>query len=276
VVVTGASGFIARAVVPLLRATGGVSVVPVSRRRVPGGTQVSSYEEAPAGDVLIHLAEDNDRARVSQAPPEYARQVRATLAALRRKGYSRVVYASSGVLYGDRRAHAHDVDDEIVASDAYAALKRDCELEILGWSGGVVARLSNVYGPAMAEGNVVSTIVRQIPGHGPLRVSDTRPIRDFLWVDDAARGLTAMALGRPAGDVFNLATGIGTSVGDIAVAALAAAGERTRPVAGANEGRCASVMILNPAGTARTYGWRAEVTVTLGLSMLVQQRAQQP
>lgn len=274
-VVTGASGFIAGAVVPVLRATAGVSVLPVSRRAAPGVVQVRSYEDAPAGDVLIHLAEDNDRVRVAQAPPEYAREARATLTALGRRGYSRVVYASSGVLYGDRHTYPHDVDDEIVVNDAYAALKRSGELAVLDWNGGVVARLSNVYGPAMAEGNVVSTILRQIPGDGPVCVTDTRPVRDFLWVGDAARGLAAMALGKAAAGLFNVATGTGTSIDALAMAALAAAGEPVRAVVGQNRGACASTMILSPARTVDMYGWTPEVSIRQGLSRLVRQRAPQ-
>ena len=250
-------------------------MLPVSRRAAPGAMQVRSYEEAPAGDVLIHLAEDNDRIRVSHAPPEYAREAGATLAALGRRGYSRVVYASSGVLYGDGHTHAHEVDDQIVVNDAYAALKRSGELAVLDWNGGVVARLSNVYGPAMAEGNVVSTILRQIPGDGPVCVTDTRPVRDFLWVGDAARGLAAMALGTAAGGLFNVATGSGVSIGALAMTALAAAGEPVRAVVGQNRGNCASTMILSPARMVDTYGWSAAVSITQGVSMLVRERAPQ-
>jgi nucleoside-diphosphate-sugar epimerase len=166
------------------------------------------------------------------------------------------------------------VDDEIVVNDAYAALKRSGELAVLDWNGGVVARLSNVYGPAMAEGNAVSTILRQIPGEGPVCVKDTRPVRDFLWVGDAARGLAAMAVGA-AGGLFNLATGTGMSIGALAMTALAAAGEPVRAVVGQNRGNGASTTILSPARTADTYGWRPEVSVRQGLSMLVRQRAQQ-
>src|SRR5262249_40259884 len=49
------------------------------------------------------------------------------------------------------------------------------------------------------------------------------------WIDDAAEGLTAIALGDETG-VFDLGTGVSISAGDVARLALAAAGEQGRPV----------------------------------------------
>ena len=48
-------------------------------------------------------------------------------------------------------------------------------------------------GRGMAELNVLSTILGQIPGQGPLEVRDDRPSRDFLWVEDAAEALELMS-----------------------------------------------------------------------------------
>ena len=47
-------------------------------------------------------------------------------------------------------------------------------------------RLANVYGPGMAANNVMSDILGQVPGDGPLVVRDIAPVRDYLWIEDAA------------------------------------------------------------------------------------------
>ena len=55
-------------------------------------------------------------------------------------------------------------------------------------------RPANIYGPGMSKNNVLSTILQQIPGMGKLEVMDTNPVRDFIWVEDAAEGIVALAL----------------------------------------------------------------------------------
>ena len=60
VVMTGASGFVPGAVLPVLNRMRGVSVSRVSRRAVPGALQVRTYADAPGGDVLLHFAGQYD------------------------------------------------------------------------------------------------------------------------------------------------------------------------------------------------------------------------
>ena len=89
VVVTGASGFLGRAVVAALRQRA-VKVQPVSRQSLPDTIQVRHYSEAPRGDVLIHLAEESDRSKVAMLGAEYADEIAATAEALLDGRYQRV------------------------------------------------------------------------------------------------------------------------------------------------------------------------------------------
>jgi nucleoside-diphosphate-sugar epimerase len=94
----------------------------------------------------------------------------------------------------------------------------------------VKARFQNVYGPGEILGagrwrgtphtvwrNVVPTFVWKALHHAPLPVENGGvATRDFIFVDDIVDGLIACALcGRP-GEVYNLASGLETSVLDLA------------------------------------------------------------
>lgn len=266
VVVTGASGWLGRAVARHLR-TRGVDVVGVSRRAGATDLQVADYACAPAGDVLVHLAQTANRAEANADGDTLAAAARATLAALLANGYARTVFASSGVLYGDRDAAPRRVDDEVHVVDTYTRMKRDSELAVLDRQGGCVARLTNLYGPGGSRATVTGTVLAQIPGSGALRVHDDTPVRDFLWLDDAAAALAAMALGDARG-VFNVGTGIGTSIGELARLALDIAGEAQRPVVAAVHGT-ASRLVLDAADTCRAFDWQPLTPLGTGLHRLL-------
>lgn len=265
-IVTGASGFLGRALMQDL-AHKGIDAVGVSRSPCRGCIQVESYTEAPDGDVLVHLAEASDRAYAQANSPLYETQSLATLHALQSKGFSRVIYASSAVLYGDQEQSLRKVGDPVYALDAYTRLKLASEQSVLA-RGGIVARLVNLYGPGMAEGNVLSTILGQIRKDGPVRVLDATPIRDFLWIGDAARALTLMATGEASG-VFNVGSGQGISIRELANVVLDAAGQTGRPVESIRVNSRISELVVDISQTKDAFGWYPTVNLVEGISTLV-------
>lgn len=276
VVVTGATGFIGGRVLRLLREHSQVELVPVSRQRIPHLCCVTDYAQSPSGDVLIHLAENCDRGQVANLGTAYEESVTASLLALLAKGYNRTVYASSAVLYGDKDARPHLTSDRVVISDAYARVKYQSELAVLNSAGGMVVRLANVYGHGMSENNVLSAILRQIPGSGVLSVIDASPVRDFISVDDVAEGIVALALRHNnngnTGGLYNLGTGIGTSIEALANAALDIAGQSDRRVETKSNTSTQSSLVLDYNQTTYDYGWEPQITLRQGLTALLLKR----
>jgi UDP-glucose 4-epimerase len=270
IVVTGASGFLGRALMQNL-AHRGINAVGVSRHPCYGCIKVESYIDAPGGDVLVHLAEASDRAYAQANSPIYEHRSLATLEALEGKGFSRVVYASSAVLYGDQEQSLRKVGDPVYALDAYTRLKLASENAVLARDG-IVARLVNLYGSGMAEGNVLSTILGQIWQDGPVRVLDETPVRDFLWIDDAARALSLMATGEASG-VFNVGSGQGVSIRELANLVLDAAGQADRPVESVRTGSRFSRLVVDIAQTKEVLGWYPAVSLVEGISTLVKMNA---
>ena len=267
VVVTGASGFVGRALVRALAARGS-DVLAVSRRAIaaPGAAwvRIADYGETPcpAGATLVHLAEEATIPLAVARGEAHVAAVQATVAALAAKGFRRMVYSSSGQVY---RAAAD-------ATDPYIRAKHAAEAIVLA-AGGAVVRLANVYGPGMRNRTLIGDIMRQIPGQGPLVIRSAAPRRDFLWIEDAADGLAAIALGSAAG-VFDLGSGEIVSAAEMARLALAAAGEADRPVVAEIADEAADDVVALDIGAVREcFGWRPRVGIGEGLARLVRSAA---
>lgn len=72
----------------------------------------------------------------------------------------------------------------------------------------VVARLFLVYGPGQDDRRLIPQVCKGLLASRDVAVTEGNQLRDFLYVEDAARGLIALAGAASAkGGVFNLATG---------------------------------------------------------------------
>jgi UDP-glucose 4-epimerase len=272
VVVTGASGFLGTAALRALRARA-LDVVAVSRRAVAerGAVRVADYSEAPQGTVLVHLAEGRDRQQVQAGGEAYEAGVLYQLEGLLRNAYRKVVYASSALVYGDHSPAPHTESDAPQPSDPYTRLKLRCEARVLE-ARGVVLRVSNVYGPGMAPNNVVSAVLAQASGGGPLQVLDDTPRRDFVWIDDVGEAL-ARAVERAAGPaIINIGSGVGTSVGELARLTLRLTGHSERPVVSTRPSGTPSSVVLDVTAATAALGWGACTSLEEGLRHLLAQK----
>ncbi|MBU0726849.1 MAG: NAD(P)-dependent oxidoreductase [Alphaproteobacteria bacterium] len=263
--VTGASGFIGTALSAALVARGH-RVLACSRRpfAAPGGVQaviVTQYHDAPLADVLVHLAEPAALPGDAAGP-----EATATLTALAGRGYRRLVYLSSAAVYGDMESYPRRPDEPARAENGYGRMKRAGEAVALA-AGGVAVRLTNVYGPGMNQGTVMTDILAQRAVPGPIRVRDLAPVRDYLWLDDAVSGLVAIAEGSATG-VFNLASGEAASVERLALTCLRLWGRQgDGAVAMAPAGR-ASVLRLDIGETLQHFDWQPHTALDEGLARL--------
>ena len=270
IVVTGASGFLGQVLGRLLLEKK-IPHILVSRRVIPGGHQVSDYTETPVGAVLVHLAEDSHIARVNDQGVNYEMRALQTLNELIKKGYKKIIYASSGALYGDLTSVPHSVGDEVVTNTTYLRVKRGAEKLVLENNQNVVVRLGNIYGPGMSQENVISTIFEQLRDHGEIRVRDDRPRRDFLWVEDAAEAIVKFALSSFSG-VFNLGSGIGFSVRDVAQMASEIVGRNSPQIIAYEPAQRESNLILDISQTSAETGWSPKTSLREGLERMLKEK----
>ena len=273
IIITGASGFIGGHLISKLSEIANTEIVPLTRRKIPNLIRVSDYRDAPDGDVLIHLAEDNNLENVASRDLSYEHNALSTLRTLLDKKYRRIIYASSSTLYGDKSVVPHTTGDEIFVKNPYTRIKSLSESAVLENPNGVVVRLANVYGPLMSTNNVMSQILSQIPKQGDLEVGDVNPVRDFVWVQDVAEGismLTRMDLTKTEiSKMYNLGSGVGTSIGDLALLTLELAGQSERRVMSKNRTRVMSSIVLDCSEMTNACGWTPQVSLRQGIANLL-------
>jgi len=293
VLVTGGGGFIGQAVVAALRdhgVTGEALVVP--RSTTHDLRDPERCRAAVAGcDVVIHLAAPTGSVAFSRSHP--ASQFHDCmlinlnlLAAAREAGVERVIAlgnllaypAEAAVPYREEAVHAGPVPS------AYLGIgqsKRDlinlAEMYHAEYGFHVVNVLAaNAYGPhdhfEGAQAHVIpATIVKCFRDEDLVVWGDGSPTRDFLFVDDLARGLlqAGAALG-PAG-LVNIASGAEVSIRDLVTLIARLTGFRRRVVfdasrAGGDQRRVAAteragaLIGFSPAvpldeGLRRTIAW---------------------
>ncbi|ACU34127.1 NAD-dependent epimerase/dehydratase family protein [Actinosynnema mirum] len=220
VLVTGARGYVGRAVAAELSGAG-CEVVPL-------GCDVRSPEARDAArsvDAVVHLAA---LARVRESferPLDYFDVNVAGTANLLRAEPARFVLASTAGVYGAPGVPVLSEDVPRAPASPYAASKAAAE-DLVRWAapGGVVLRLFNVAGGGDRDDTrIVTRACAAASGRlGPLAVyGDGGAVRDFVHVRDAARAFL-VALGLDGG-VFNVGA-TAASVADVVAAVEQVAG----------------------------------------------------
>jgi len=262
IVITGASGFLGRAVRARL-ATLRLPYVAVSRRNGADLHRVVDYKDTPYGDVLIHLAEEPNRAMVNALGEAYLDHATAVMLTLVKRAGT-VIYASSGVVYGEEGNTPFSPYSAVVPTDLYGRSKLQNEAIVLA-AGGTVIRLSNLFGIGMSPSNVISDIDRQLPNTGTLKIRDDTPVRDFLSVSAAADAIVLLSQMVCPG-ILNLGSGVGLSIRTLALLALSSVGQKGRQIVVTHPTARRSVNILDIEETQRRLRWSPGISplITLG------------
>jgi UDP-glucose 4-epimerase len=97
--------------------------------------------------------------------------------------------------------------------------RRDCEINVIGTT--VVLRFANVYGPCSAHKNsVVPKFFKDIMTTGQITIDgDGQQTRDLIYADDLCRAILLALESDVAGEVFQIATGVETSIRELAAMA---------------------------------------------------------
>ncbi len=236
-------------------------------------------------DCVYHLAA---RVSVPQSilhPREYARvNVGGTVSlmeAMRDTGVGRVIFTSSGAVYGNQPRQPVREDDPPQPDSPYAVSKWSAEqyIHTIGalWGMETVAlRIFNAYGPGqslpVSHAPVVPRFLQQALTGGSIVVfGDGRQTRDYIYVDDVIAALVAAAGAQGINrSIINIGSGRETSIVDLIGHIERAADRRANVIY--NPAKSSGVPRLTAEiGRARELlGFRPEIDLATGLRLTIE------
>ena len=135
---------------------------------------------------------------------------------MRKAGVNRIVYSSSAAMFGELVTPTIDENHPQNADSPYGVSKLAAEKMILAYSyvygiTAVCLRYFNIYGVNQRfdlYGNVIPIFAKRIFAGEPIIIyGDGEQTRDFLNVDDVARGNLLASKSEKGTDVYNLGSG---------------------------------------------------------------------
>lgn len=295
ILVTGAGGFLGPHVVDTLTSEGARVValagpagedvrVPEAAARVVRGDvrDAELMEELVAGaEVVVHMAGPASVAASFEDPARFIRAhtegTAVVLEACHRRRVGQLVYVSSAEVYGRPRAIPVDERHPLEARSPYAAAKIGAEklVEAFTLAHGlraVILRPFSIYGPGAVAQGLIPQIIGMARAKGHVTVRDPRPVRDYCWVGDVARGAALACCARPARlEIFNLGTGTGTSVEQVASLVLSLLGLHGPVLTQEPRGRPGESeiheLVADCSRAKDVLNWRPRVSLEQGLRM---------
>jgi polyisoprenyl-phosphate glycosyltransferase len=198
--------------------------------------------------------------------------------ALQECGCEAFVMSGSSSEYGLNCAGPRE-SDPIEPNSDYAVSKATCSalLQFYGKFESfpcVHLRLYSIYGPWEERGRLIPRLVALGLQGQLIPLVDARTTRDFVYVDDCTRAYVRAALAacrsRP-GSIYNIATGIKTSIGEVAATARELLQLRDEPRFGSMASRKWDLdnWFGNPAKAKAELNWQARIPFRQGLDLTI-------
>lgn len=194
-------------------------------------------------------------------------------------GVKRLVYASSASVYGDPETLPMREDGPLSPLTPYCISKLAGEhlLRFYGRQSGLswnALRFFNVYGPGQKTSAYYTSVINHFisrlkAGQPPIIDGKGDQSMDFVHVHDVADACVAALLSRIDGEVFNVGTGVSTSVAQLAHILIKAVGVDVEPIFNPRD-----VLVSRRAAdiskAKSLLDWQPKVSVEVGMSSLVQ------
>lgn len=278
VLITGAQGFLGRALAETLRGAG----AEVVAADIVGTPPCDITDPQSIGDLIarhrfgtiLHCGAVSGPTVMADAPERIWR-INATgtvniLEAARRFGVGRVVLCSSSEIYGETTT-AVDEETQPQPINVYAASKLAAEVAMLGYLrqhgvDAVALRLAWIYGPERQTPSMLENLLRAaLAGGGELPGAHPKDPTHYIHIDDAVAGVLAAArTAKLDHRIYNISSGPA-----VPMAEIIATVERLRPSARlrlAPEGPAlAAPTCIDNSRAAIDLGFRPAVTLEDGL-----------
>jgi dTDP-glucose 4,6-dehydratase len=196
----------------------------------------ASVREALDGtaSAIINFAAETHVDRSILAPEQFLKTdilgTHVLLEAVREQGIERFVQVSTDEVYGDIEQGSSVEDHPIRPRSPYAASKAGGDLQVLAYRATfgtpvLITRGSNTYGPYQYPEKLIPLFVTNLIDDTPVPVyGDGRQVRDWLHVDDHARGILHVLEAGELGEIYNIGGGNSRENVEITKVLLAATG----------------------------------------------------
>jgi dTDP-glucose 4,6-dehydratase len=168
-------------------------------------------------DAIVNFAAETHVDRSILAPEQFLKTdvlgTHVLLEAVREQGIERFLQVSTDEVYGDVETGSSTERDAIRPRSPYAASKAGGDLQVLAYSTTfktpvLITRGSNTYGPYQYPEKLVPLFVTNLIDDTPVPVyGDGKQIRDWLHVDDHARGIAHVLEHGELGEIYNIGGG---------------------------------------------------------------------
>jgi len=234
-------------------------------------------------DVMNHHAAQMD-VRRSVADPTYDASVNiigalSLLEACVRTGVARVVFASSGgAIYGEQESFPANEMHVTRPVSPYGVAKLATEHYLFYYKQvhdvqSVALRYGNIYGPRQSpagEAGVIAIFTTKLlAGDRPVINGDGLQTRDYVFVGDVVQA-NLLALGCTRSEVFNIGTGVETTVNELFDSLNAIIGSKAQRLHGPSKKGEQLRSVLNSSRIAATLGWHPAVSLNRGLQKTVE------
>ncbi len=277
VLVTGASGFVGRALIEELRhAEGAYEVRPLGRQDgdlADAGVAAAAVAESNP-DVVVHAAARIGVVRCDEEPELAIRSnvlATALLARAAAEHGARFSYLSTSDVYGSAAVADEQTPPAPESLYAHTKLWGEHTASLYAPDGLTVLRLANPYGPGLETGQAkgaVSTMLRQADAREPIPVFRGEA-RSFCWIGDIVRAIR-LVLEADGTGTFNIGwDGEMVALADVARVACDLTGapqeliEEVEPPPG-------RVMTSIATERIRALGWRPEVSLDEGMRRVLE------
>jgi len=193
-------------------------------------------------------------------------------------GVKRLVYASSASVYGDPEILPMREDSQTNPLTPYCISKLSGEHLLhfystqagLSWN---TLRFFNVYGPGQKTSAYYTSVINHFinrlnAGQAPVIDGKGDQSMDFVHVYDVADACVAALLSEVDGEVFNVGTGVSTSIAQLAHILIRAVGVDVEPIFNPRD-----VLVSRRAAditkAKELLGWAPKISVEVGMASLV-------
>jgi nucleoside-diphosphate-sugar epimerase len=291
VLVTGSRGLIGQQVMIELRERGHQALGFDLRDGWDVNDSPTLRSHARHADAVIHLATPSSPLLFQYDPAGCWNQTVQSMQTVLEGTRGIVVCASSAKVYGSIDVPAHEDMCLAPPPTLYTSAKRECERLCLqavanGHRSVRICRIFVCYGSQEAHkadgadgrpphASTPYTFVQQALSGKPIEVyGDGTQRRDFIHVDDVARGIADVVEARSVSPILNLGTGIGHSFAQLIAFIDDAVGGTSAVTSKPKPSWYSSYMVANVERTHKELSWHARISLPAGISRLVEELGQ--